>query len=105
MPYIFVDEIEEGQTEADVVERDLYDTAVGNQQSLTEERDSLLEKVEMFQVENEKLTSSNGELSAELQEAKTKFANAVLSAPFQQKHEKKEENDTIQSYDGLFGGR
>lgn len=94
MPYVFVEELGEGQEEADVVERDVTD-------AIADERDEARSQVES-------LTSERDSLAQQLNAAKTKFADAFLSTPQKAVEEQKQnvhKQDSVSSYSELFNGR
>lgn len=81
MPYVFVEELAEGQEEADVLEASSYrelqtslDEINNSLEIMTKERDGL-------QRSYDEAVSERDRLEQELGEAKTKFANAFLSSP------------------------
>lgn len=81
MPYVFVEELAEGQEEADVMEASSYrelqtsfDELQTSLEGMTAERDEL-------QRSYDESVSARDSLEQELVEAKTKFANAFLSSP------------------------
>lgn len=81
MPYIFVDELADGQEEAQVYTPDDYNAIVGERDALTAERDSL---------------------RSELSEAKTRFAGAFLSAPQARQADQPKESYTPKTCSSLF---
>lgn len=122
MPYVFVEELEEGQEEAQVVDASEYsalqleyETAVGArdmlQQSydaLAQERDSIAEERDTISGERDAIVSERDSLAAQLDDAKTKFANAFLSSPQRAKEVQREDSaDDGRSYtfDELFAER
>lgn len=72
MPYIFVEELEEGQEAAEVRSEEEYNTLQATLDDVISARDELQEA-------NETLTAERDNLTSQLTEAKTKFANAFLS--------------------------
>lgn len=74
MPYVFVEELAEGQEEADVLEATSYRELQTSLDAMTAERDEL-------QRSYDEAVSERDSLEQELGEAKTKFANAFLSSP------------------------
>ena len=95
MPYVFVEELAEGQNEADVLEaasyRELqtsFDELQTSLDVITEERDELQRSYDEavsardeLQRSYDEAVSARDSLEQELGEAKTKFANAFLSSP------------------------
>ena len=67
MPYVFVEELSDGQTEADVVERDEYVQLQASLEEIRNQRDTAIERA----VEAERGWS----------EAKEKYANTFLTTP------------------------
>ena len=122
MPYVFVEELEEGQEEAQVVDASEYsalqleyDTAVGArdmlQQSvdaLEQERDDLAEERDNLAGERDAIASERDSLAAQLDDAKTKFADAFLSSPQRAKEVLREDtadDGRTYTFDELFAGR
>lgn len=101
MPYVYRDELGEGELEADVVTRDEFTT-------VETERDlAVIERDEAFE-ERDGLIAERDNLAKELDNAKTKFANAFLSSPEKMKRDQNEDvkdDSTIKSFDQLFSGR
>lgn len=94
MPYVFMEELGEGMEEADVVDRDAYTTLETERDVLQLERDEANGKVES--------------LKAELESAKTKFADAFLTTPERMKSVQASdiaEDSVPQTFDALFAGR
>lgn len=101
MPYIYVEELQEGQQEANVIERDIAD-AVAN------ERDELKGQVETLSSTNEGLISERDSLAKELDNAKVKFANAFLSSSQHIKEVQKKDaakDSSVKSFSQLFSER
>ena len=122
MPYVFVEELEEGREEAQVVDASEYsalqleyDTAVGArdmlQQSvdaLEQERDDLAEERDNLAGERDAIASERDSLAAQLDDAKTKFADAFLSSPQRAKEVQREDaagEGRTYTFDELFAGR
>lgn len=99
MPYIFVEELSDGQEAADVVERETLKVIGG-------ERDAAKSEVEEIQAKLETAESERTKLIEELAEAKSKFANAFLDGAIGSKPvEKTNENEApcaISTFDELF---
>lgn len=74
MPYVFVEELAEGQVEADVFDASAYNELQTSLEGMTAERDEL-------QRNYDEAIGARDNLERELGEAKTKFANAFLSSP------------------------
>lgn len=94
MPYVYRDELLEGETAADVVERDVTD-------SIADERDAAIKA-------RDAAIGERDSLMRELDEAKAKFANAFLTTPVQAKAAQAEDarkESRIQTFDELFKGR
>ena len=94
MPYVFMEELGEGMEEADVVSRDDYST-------LETERDVLA-------LEKEDAVARAETLKAELESAKTKFADAFLTTPDKVKSNQSRdirEDGFEQTFDALFAER
>lgn len=67
MPYIYVDELEEGQTEAEVVDRADYDAVITERDEVLTQRDTAIERAETAETE--------------LKAQKQKYADAFFSTP------------------------
>lgn len=67
MAYVFKEELEEGDVEADVVAREDYDQLVIERDGLAEQRDVLIGQVETAERERD--------------EAKNKYADAFITSP------------------------
>lgn len=94
MPYVFREELNEGEEEAEVMSREDYDATV-------KERDELQTKLDDLQ-------SSYAGLAEELDNAKTKFANAFLSSPQKMKADQADDvkaDGEVMSFDTLFRDR
>lgn len=94
MPYVFMEELGEGMDAADVYSADDYNAIVTERDGLVAERDALI--------------GERDSLTNDLNDAKTKFANAFLSSPQQAKQSNAEDmrrEDTVLSFDELFTGR
>lgn len=98
MPYIFVEEIEEGQQEADVVEKDIVD-------AVASERDQLKTTLDEVTKERDELVTERDDLKSELTNTKVKYADAFMSQlkdPKERKPEPPKEHK-VSSFDELFG--
>lgn len=73
MPYIFVEELEEGQEAAEVYGKDEYDQLKADYDNLGKERDELSTSIESLGNENKGLQQS-------LDDAKKKFAQSFLDS-------------------------
>lgn len=94
MPYVFREELGEGEVAADVIERDIAD-------AITDERDALI-------AERDGLVAERDGLAQELSNAKAKFADAFLSSPDKMKQNVSDDNKKdggAYSFDQLFKGR
>lgn len=88
MPYVFVEELPEGQEEADVVSREDFESVT---QSLFDANSSI-----------EQLTDRAIKAEGDLGTLRRKYANAFLQTP-QQKQEPEKQVDTgAHSFDELF---
>lgn len=67
MPYIFVEELMEGQTEADVVERADYDAIITERDEVLTQRDTAIDRAETAE--------------SELKAQKQKYADAFFNTP------------------------
>lgn len=104
MPYVYVEELGEGQEEADVRTADEYNTLQAGFEALTAERDAIAAERDELQGNYDTLSNEHETLTAELADAKTKFANAFLSS--QQKQQEETEEKPLpkpQSFSTLFG--
>lgn len=101
MPYVYVEELLEGMEEADVYQADEFGALKSDLEEAVAERDELREV-------NEGLVSERDSLAAELDDAKTKFANAFLSSPQKAKQVQAEDartEDRPSDFNSLFAGR
>lgn len=78
MPYIYVDELPEGTEEADVVQREEYDSVVTQRDEFESQRDDALAQIE--------------EARNQVREAKAKYADMVLSNKPREVQNTKNEN-------------
>ena len=74
MPFVFVDELSDGQTEAEVYSADDYN-------ALMMERDTAIGMAEEFERQVSELTGERDSLMGQLDDAKRKFADSYLSSP------------------------
>ena len=92
MPYIFVEELEEGQQEADVIERTEHDALQQQLEETRTQRDQAIERAE---------TAEKG-----WNEAKEKYANTFLTTPSKimenHSNELRQHPMTAQSVNELF---
>lgn len=88
MPYIFVEELQEGQEEAQVVERGEYDGLSQQLEEARSQRDEAIARAE---------TAEQG-----WREAKEKYANTFLTTPSRIKQDHKEPHLSAQSISELF---
>lgn len=88
MPYIFVEELQEGQEEAQVVERAEYDGLSQQLEEAREQRDQAIERAE---------TAEEG-----WREAKEKYANTFLTTPARIKKDHEKPHLSAQSVSDLF---
>ena len=88
MPYIFVEELQEGQEEAQVVERAEYDGLSQQLEEAREQRDQAISRAE---------SAEQG-----LREAKEKYANTFLSKPPTRLEPKEKPKLSAQSISELF---
>lgn len=96
MPYIFVEELGEGQEEAEVVTQAVYAQLEADYETLKEEKSGLDESIE-------KLGNENRGLQQSLDDAKRKFAESFLSAQERKAETKAEEPSYVPaSIDSLF---
>lgn len=97
MPYIFREELGEGEEAVEVYTPEQYNAVVG-------ERDNLISEHETLTNNYNALTAERDNLSSQLVEAKTKFADAFLSSqtPTPVTPEPTETYDKIDSFDALF---
>lgn len=86
MPYLFVEELEEGQEEANV--RSAEDYA-----ALEAERDSAVSERDELQKSYDGMVAERDNLAAELDNAKTKFADSFLSSTQKMKKNIAEDNE------------
>lgn len=101
MPYVYMEELPEGVEEADVYQADEFGALKSDFEEVVAERDEL-------RAVNEGLVSERDNLAAELDDAKTKFANAFLSSPQRAKQVQAEDaraEDKPSDFNSLFAGR
>lgn len=91
MPYVFVDELQEGQEEAQVVEKGEHDELSRQLEEAREQRDKAIERAE---------TAEKG-----WQEAKEKYANTFLTTPSKIKESNEIRVKRAQSVRELFNPR
>lgn len=87
MPYVFVDELAEGQEEADVYSPDDYN-------ALMMERDTAIGQIEDFRSQVSELTGERDSLMGQLDDAKRKFADSFLTSAA---NIKRTQNDEMRS--------
>lgn len=90
MPYVFKEVLDEGELEADVVERADYDEVIRERDELVTQRDGLIERAE---------TAEKG-----WRESRNKYADAFLTNPQRGKDEQKKDSRP-QSFEELFASR
>lgn len=91
MPYIFKEILEDGEVEADVVERESYDAVIQDRDELMVQRDEAIVRAE---------TAEKG-----WEEARNKYADAFLTSPARVKAEQSADvkrDGTVVSYQQLF---
>lgn len=89
MPYVFVENLEEGQEEADVVERTEFSDIQNQLEEVRNQRDSAIERAVKAEEDYSKM--------------REKYANTFLGKPRQPEPSKqKEENLVPQSLEELF---
>lgn len=101
MPYVFVEELEEGQEEADVRSAEDYS-------ALEAECDAAVSRCDELQGNYESMVAERDNLKAELDNAKTKFAESFLSSTQKMKRiiETDNANDSKpMTFDQLFKER
>lgn len=101
MPYVYYDELPEGEQEADVRSADEYN-------AIEMERDTVIGERDAIQRELEEMTGQRDNLAAELDDAKRKFADSFLSSPEKMKRENAADlrhEDAVTSFDQLFRER
>ena len=81
MPYVFVEELAEGQEEADVMGAASYRELQTSLDELQTSLDGMTAERDELQRSYDEAVSARDSLEQELCEAKTKFANAFLSSP------------------------
>lgn len=84
MPYVFVEELQDGVKEADVVAKSDYETLQISFDSVAAERDTLKESLSDMQGQRDKLVG-------DLANAKQKFADSFLTSAQQIKKAQKED--------------
>ena len=94
MPYVFKEELEEGEVESDVVERGEYDAVLQERDQLMTQRDDAISRAEI---------AERG-----WEESRNKYADAFLSSPARAKREQEDnvkKDGTVRSYKQLFEER
>lgn len=94
MPYVFKEELEEGEVESDVVERGEYDAVLQERDQLMTQRDDAISRAEI---------AERG-----WEESRNKYADAFLSSPARAKREQEgnvKKDGTVRSYKQLFEER
>lgn len=94
MPYIFKEELEDGEVPADVVERESYDAVITERDELITQRDSLIERSEV---------AENG-----WRVAKNKYADAFITNAQSIKDDQRTDvtdDGKMQTFDELWQGR
>ena len=101
MPYVYVDEVDEGIEAAEVVGIDEF-------REVTDENERLNVEIDELVSERNSLAESNEKLATELDDAKRRFANAFLTTPERIKSatatEVREESEPV-TFDSLFAQR
>lgn len=101
MPYVYVEELADGQEEADVRTAEEYSEMEAALNSMVNERDE-------FQRLYDETVTERDDLMSELDDAKRKFADSFLSSPQKMKRENREDmlsEDTVTTFEQLFRGR
>lgn len=94
MPYVFVEELEEGVEGADVVERSEYEQLRASVDELASQRDTLIERAETAE--------------KDAREARDKYAHAFITSPQRIKEENSRDvrrESRPSTYSELFAGR
>lgn len=94
MPYVFKDELDEGEVEADVVERSEYQTVVEDRDTVRTQRDEAIARAE---------TAEKG-----WEESRNKYADAFLTSPARVKAAQErdvKEDGQVYSFQELFEKR
>lgn len=97
MPYIYKEELAEGESAAEVYTPEQYTALVEERDNLLKERDTLAESINTVSAERDKLSS-------DLSSAKTKFADAFLATPTPKPapQDPVESYNKVDSFDALF---
>lgn len=101
MPYVFVDELAEGQEEAEVYSPDDYNAVMM-------ERDTAIGQIEDFRSQVAELTGERDSLMGQLDDAKRKFADSFLTSAARIKREQDREmrsEERPATFDSLFKER
>ena len=91
MPYIFKEVLDDGEVEAEVVERGEYDAIIEDRDQLIVQRDSAIARAE--------------EAERGWEEARNKYADAFLTSPARVKREQSNDvkrDGTVVSFKALF---
>ena len=80
MPYVLVEELEEGQEEADVRSAEDYSALEAERDAVVSERDAVVSERDELQRNYDSMVAERDNLAAELDNAKTKFADSFLSS-------------------------
>lgn len=94
MPYIYKEILDEGEVEADVVERSEYDAVIQDRDELMVQRDDAITRAE--------------DAERGWEEARNKYADAFLTSPARVKREQEENvklDGVVRSYNDLFTNR
>jgi hypothetical protein len=94
MPYVFKEVLDEGEVEADVVPREDHQLVLDERDSLTEQRDALLERAE---------TAEQG-----WRDARNKYADAFITSPQRIKEENHKDvrhESSPRTFDQLFSSK
>ena len=101
MPYVYIDELADGQVEADVRSADDYT-------ALEMERDTVIGERDTIQRMYDELSGERDTLAVELDDAKRKFADSFLSSPQSAKRVQAREmksEERPKTFNELFTGR
>ena len=94
MPYIFKEELDDGEAPADVVERENYDAVITERDELITQRDALIERAQV---------AEDG-----WREARNKYADAFITNAQRIKDDQRtdvSEDGRIQTFDELWEGK
>lgn len=101
MAYVWREELADGETEADVVSREEYDTVITERDDLITERDTLVGQ-------RDDLLNRAETAEANYRDAQNKYADAFITSAARAKADQEDDvkrDGKMQSFEELFGTR